>query len=259
MLVVALTDTIIPWILGTLLLLMSLTCSMALKSWRDIKRSSYFFLRRRAEKRLQTYLSTSLCLMFVTVGVAAFTWQTPQDSTPRMAILTNEKPPDAETIALFEDSAQETTITLEETTPELSAEPPTPTLPEQFNQYEPQTELNPDTALGSLLFSTEINDDYEALEPQRIFPEGNFTLFATFSYEAMADGMAWAWVWRYDGEVVDGGNELWEYGDEGPGYIFFNPEEGFSRGEYSLEVWVNGQLLTQSAVVMNTAAVSAGN
>jgi hypothetical protein len=73
------------------------------------------------------------------------------------------------------------------------------------------------------------------------------------------DGLAWAWVWRHNGKVIDGGNELWAYGDEGPGYIYLSPEEGFLEGNYTLEIWVNGQLLSQGVALMNDAAVAAGN
>ena len=38
-----------------------------------------------------------------------------------------------------------------------------------------------------------------------------------------------------------------------------SPEEGFAEGRYSLEVWVNGELLGQASATMNDAAVSAGN
>ncbi|MBK7180127.1 MAG: hypothetical protein IPH82_23580 [Chloroflexi bacterium] len=55
------------------------------------------------------------------------------------------------------------------------------------------------------------------------------TLYATFDYSEMEDGMAWAWVWRHNGEVLEGGNELWDYGNEGPGFIYLSPEEGSSR------------------------------
>ncbi|HIP72722.1 MAG TPA: hypothetical protein EYH05_15165 [Anaerolineae bacterium] len=71
--------------------------------------------------------------------------------------------------------------------------------------------------------------------------------------------MEWAWVWRLNGEVVDGGNELWEYGSDGPGYVYYSPEEGFQAGEYSLEVWVNGELMTRSTLTMTGTALSAGN
>lgn len=265
-----LIDSVVPWILGTLLSLVVFTSGMSLKSWRDIKRSPYFFLRRQAEKNLQTYLSSSLVLMFITVGVTVYAWQTPQDTTARVAILTNSKPPSEEIVELIESSP--TRPDLLETAQSLlanstnslvladtSSESAVPTLPAEYDRFEPTAELNPDTALGTLSFSTEINDEYEAVEPRRIFPEGSYMLYATFSYDDMADGMVWAWIWRHDGEVVDGGNEVWNYGDDGPGYIYFNPETGFAAGEYSLEVWVNGELLTRSSVVMNNAAVSAGN
>ena len=66
-------------------------------------------------------------------------------------------------------------------------------------------------------------------------------------------------MWRRDGDVVEGGNEVWAYGQEGPGYIFFSPEEGFQAGQYSLDVWVNGELMAQSTAVMNNASISANN
>ena len=57
-----------------------------------------------------------------------------------------------------------------------------------------------------------------------------------------------------------GGEQGVVYGDDGPGYIFYGPEEGFQAGEYALEVWVNGELLTAATAVMNSsAALSAGN
>jgi hypothetical protein len=108
--------------------------------------------------------------------------------------------------------------------------------------------LTDDTELGTMFFSTEIDDQYEAVEAGRRFPKGFYTLYATFTYEGMANGMEWAWVWRHNGEVVDGGNELWAYGDEGPGYVYYNPEAGYELGAYSLEVWVNGRMMTQGTI-----------
>ena len=53
-----------------------------------------------------------------------------------------------------------------------------------------------DTNLGTLSFSTEVTDEYEAVSPRQIFAEGFYTLYATFRYEGMEDGMVWSWVWR---------------------------------------------------------------
>ncbi|MCZ7669823.1 MAG: hypothetical protein M5U34_22920 [Chloroflexi bacterium] len=83
-------------------------------------------------------------------------------------------------------------------------------MPEAYDQLEPIVELNEDTELGSLSFSTEVTDRYESINPSTLFAEGFFTIYATFDYKSMADGMEWAWVWRRDGQVIEGGNKLWD-------------------------------------------------
>jgi len=271
----SLSGTITPWVLGTLLILLFLALAIVIKSWREMKRSPYFFMRRQAEQRLQTYSFTSLGLLVTTLIVAGFTLQAPTDQTPLVAVLTDAKPASDDVMALVASSP-----TVAEAIPETAVEPQiistaiedrlsianvdelvqaTLTLPDEYNKFEPTTELSEDTALGAIAFSTKINDEYEAIAPTDIFAVGSYTLYATFSYEGMADGMAWAWVWKRDGEVIDGGNELWKYGSEGPGYIYFNPEEGFRAGEYSLEVWVNEELMTRSQLTMTGSALSSGN
>lgn len=258
------TETIIPWILGTLLLLIIFTFVVAVQSWRNMKRSPYFFMRQQAEKRLQTYMTTSLVLLFLTGIVAAYAWQAPADNISRVAVLENTKPPAESVKQLFQDEtevvdAAELVQTLvEQQTIDASASL-SPSLPEEYDRYEPTAELNENTDLGDLTFSTEVTDRYEPVNPGGIFAEGSYTIYATFSYEAMSDGMEWAWVWRRDGEVIEGGNEIWTYGEDGPGYIYLNPEEGFENGEYSLDVWVNGELLTRSGLTVNSAAVSASD
>ena len=257
--------------MGAFLTLALLALVASLKAWRDVKKSPYFFLRRQAEKRLQSYMTLSFALFAMSFGVAAYAWQAPTDEAPRVAILTNTKPVKEEVVALMErngrvvdqSASEQTAVSLlplgeqETLAPENSLFADVITLPNEFDQFDPTADLNLNTELGSIEFSTEISDAYTAVEPTTIFPEGPFTLYATFAYSAMANGMEWAWVWRHNGQVVDGGNELWQYGEKGPGYIFFAPEEGFQPGDYSLEVWVNGELLTQSSALMNNAAAAA--
>lgn len=269
----SISGTITPWILGTLLLLVCLALAVAVKSWREMKSSPYFFMRRQAEKRLQSYSFIGLGLMVVTAVFAAGTLQAPQDSTPLVAILANAKPASEDIQELVKVPVALEIVSETEITPQVistTSEDPfgidagalvqaALTLPEAYNRFEPTAELNDDTGLGKINFSTKINDKYEAVDPTNVFFAGSYTLYATFPYEGMADGMEWAWVWRHEGEVVEGGNELWEYGADGPGYIYFNPEEGFSAGEYSLEVWVNGELFTRSNLTMTGTTLSSGN
>jgi len=266
-----LAGTITPWILGTLLVLMTMALAIVYKSWREVKNSPYYFMRRQAEKRLQTYSFASLCLIIATAVTAAFTLQAPQETTPLVAVLTNTKPASEEVVALVE-SAPAIELVTDTTVPDIISTSNSPfgpdsdtlietvlTLPEQFDRFEPKAELTEKTDLTPLIFSTKIDDDYQAINPANVFEVGRYTIYATFDYEGMADGMEWAWVWRYDGEVVDGGNELWAYGDDGPGFIYFGPEEGFRAGDYSLEVWVNGELFVRDNITMTGSALSAGN
>lgn len=270
--------TIAPWILGTLTLLLLFALFVSFKSWRDMKRSPYFFMRRQAERRLQTYSIASTCLILVTVMVGGYVVRpSSADDVLRVAPLTNSKPPTEEIRSLVESSPTTTIELLTEegvSLDELAASnvgetsialspaellQQIRTLPDQFNQYSPTVELLENTEITPLVFSTKINDDYQATNPESIFAEGSYTIYATFDYRSMQDGMVWSWVWRKDGEVVSGGNEVWNYGDEGPGFVFYNPEEGFSNGDYTLEIWVNGEMFTQSDMLINTAAATANN
>lgn len=271
-----LTETITPWVLGALAIILTVLVAASAKSWHEMKRSPYFFLRRQAEKRLQTYLPISLIMTGLIVSIGLYAWRSPEDTVVRSAILANAKPPTADVIELIEGAPVVSAPVLElelltETADTFAfANQPfgidtelfdsaVPELPAEFDRFEPTAELRDETALGTIAFSTEIDDDYQAINPRQIFPEGEYTLYATFSYDQMVDGLEWAWVWRRDGEVLEGGNELWKYGNDGPGYIFFGPPEGFAGGEYTLDVWVNGQMFTQGSVVVNSAGVTAGN
>lgn len=250
---------------------------VTIKSWRDMKRSPYFFLRQQAARRLQAYSLTSLTLILVTLLTAAYTWQQPlHDGTVRVATLANNKPAKSEVRALVdaapsrlaEATAAETAVSQQpiSTTDDLATGVDgtqllerTLTLPTEYDQYEPAAELTDETEIGRIVFSTKIDDQYTAVNPTTIFAEGNYTLYATFSYDGMRDGMVWSWVWRRDGEVVDGGNAVWTYGPDGPGYVYYSPEEGFENGEYTLEIWVNRELFTRSDMLINTAAAAANN
>ena len=120
-------------------------------------------------------------------------------------------------------------------------------LPPEFDKLNSDIDMLTSTDIGALSFSTEIDEfDLVGLSPGRLFDTGFYTIYATFDYADMRDGMVWSWVWRRDGQVVSGGNEEWVYGDEGPGYVYLNPLEGFAEGEYTLEIWVNSEMLSSA-------------
>ena len=261
--IATISGTIIPWLLGGLLLLALITVSITLKAWRESKRSPYFFLRRQAAKKMQQYASISLALLLLTGVTTAYAWQAPADSEVRVAVLSHAKnriavkdQPASADMAADESAPQQLEITMAPGTSgddvELAEVPTDPLnapaqLPEQFDQLEPTVELKPSTELAELSFSQDITTDYVAVDPTLRFVSGYFTLYATFAYEGMEDGMVWSWVWRRNGEVIDGGNQRWSYGADGPGYVYLQPEQGFALGNYTLDVWVNGELMTQGS------------
>lgn len=258
--------------MGGLLLLVILTLSITIKSWRESKRFPYFFLRVQASKRMQRYLASTLVLGLITVITAAYAWQAPEDTTTRLAPISHAKVRSETTASAEEGDAQ---AEASPATVEINTVPAygrsassvleseavsqdSLSLPEQYDQVEAVSDLAASTAVGPILFSADISDDYEAISPSTRFGKGFFTLYATFAYEEMADGMSWSWVWKRNGEVVDGGNQRWSYGEDGPGYVYYRPESGFDLGNYTLEVWVNGDLMAQSSFTV-TDAISANN
>ncbi|MFK7801735.1 MAG: hypothetical protein AB8G95_08905 [Anaerolineae bacterium] len=127
--------------------------------------------------------------------------------------------------------------------PDVEAVAEAPVLPAEYNQVTPEAQLSESTEITELEFSDSVDTvSYEPIEPSRLYNEGFYTVYATFDYSDMEDGMVWSWVWRRDGRVIGGGNETWNYGDEGPGYVYLAPTEGFGTGEYTVEIWINGDL-----------------
>lgn len=245
-------------------MLVFLAFSVTFRSWREARRSPYFFLRVQAARRTQKYLVITVGLMLLTVGTTTYAWQAPVDDTARVAVLSHAKPslakvaPEVAAPAdeLQTQSDQEPPATVEISLPSASGDSTSPAelldpllrpaLPEEYDQVEPTVGLKESTTIGDISFSTDISPDYVAVDPGRRFTTGFFTLYATFAYDDMEDGMVWSWVWKRDGQLLEGGNQVWSYGDDGPGYIYLKPEEGFSAGEYVLEVWVNSELFGQA-------------
>lgn len=237
--------------------------TLTIQSLREARHAPYFFLRRQAQQRMQSYSLSTIGLLIVTVGLVAYVWNPPQDNSPQFASLTNSKPTAVEIaqraplIAPVESLLQTTARPLVvPQTADAAAATAVDELPPEFNTLDPQTPLNRNTRIADLAFATQIDDQYNAVGARRTFGEGFYTLYATFEYAAMADGMEWSWVWRFNGQVIGGGNELWNYGADGPGYIYFSPEEGFSEGEYSLQVFVNDSLVSQQSLTISAGAAN---
>ena len=256
-----LPNSIITWLLGGLLLLALFALSVTFKSWREAKRSPYFFMRMQAGKKMQRYLVVSFVLILMTAAASAYAWQSPEETVPLVGVLQHAKPnlgtfdaaakqeetveeaPGAITISLTPATERAVTISALDL---LETQEESQPGPETASQVESDVSGPVDAQLGNITFSTDISGNYQAIDPGNRFLEGFYTLYATFSYQGMGDGLNWSWSWLRNGAQIEGGNQVWNYGEEGPGYIYFRPEEGFRAGEYSLAIWVNDELQNQS-------------
>jgi hypothetical protein len=217
----------------------------------------------QAGKKMQRYLVMSFVLVLLAAVASAYAWQSPEEMPELVGVLKHAKPnPDIfEATEVEEPAADDApeTVTINLTPPSEkeavfsaadlleSQDEPEPVQEEVVvGQVVPENPVADDSQLGDIAFSLDISGNYQAVDPGYQFAEGFYTLYATFAYRGMADGTNWAWSWQRNGSEIEGGNQVWSYGQEGPGYIYFKPEEGFRSGEYSLAIWVGDELQSQS-------------
>jgi hypothetical protein len=227
----------------------------------------------QAAKKMQTYMMASIMLIVLIAIGSIYAWRTPEDIVPQLAILQNAKPTpvmaEGETSSaeiVVEASPETVTISLapdDLTLPEVNGENGESLIPETVADTAPEPVLEDSASvsaakIGPIAFSTDITSDYQAIDPGQRFTEGYFTLYATFNYEGMDDVSTWSWLWKHNGQAIDGGEQQWSYGVNGPGYVYFQPEQGFQLGEHSLELWVGDQLMSQSNFSISEG-VSASN
>ena len=247
--IINLGNSVSTWVLAALVAVLLVEFGLTIKAWREARLSPYYFQRRQALHQMQSYSIASLVTMMAALAISAYAFSSPVvDATPRTAVLTNAKPT---SLNILTEAVVEVAPATANNV--AAARFAAPSLPLEYQSLVPQANLNDSTRIGSLQFATDITESYEPVVASAEFAEGEYTMYAVFDYADMADGMTWSWVWRHQGDIVGGGEQMWSYGDAGPGYVYFQPEEGFAAGDYTLELWVNGEFMEKS-----TIEVSAG-
>ena len=85
-------NTIIPWISGGLILLLVLGAWQTIRFWRESKKSPYYFLRRQAEQKMQTYSMGTVASAVLLLFFVSYAWQPAEDTSIRMIEIHNAKP-----------------------------------------------------------------------------------------------------------------------------------------------------------------------
>jgi hypothetical protein len=123
---------------------------------------------------------------------------------------------------------------------------PSPTVPILEAIYTPVTPsatVPADAEIGELTISRGMELNGTPVDPGTEFLVGQVTLFASFDYGNLANGILWRHVWLRDGALVGGETRIWEWGSRGRSYFFLSPEGGFQRGDYELRLLLDRRVV----------------
>ena len=267
-----LSGTVVVW--GMIALTVAATASAAL-AWRTrnkLRRATHYFPKYQAEIKWQMYTTATAALLMLLGVLSGYYWLGGlSEQSFNIAAASEEvvvEPSPTPTI-IATAAPTRTPVPTRRAVPTREPIPtrkPVLRLPPEYSQVQSEQPLNADVALSNMQFSAEVSADYDPISPTLRFDASTNIIYATFDYENMENGLAWSWLWRRNGEVVEGANELWQYGDEGPGYLFLSPPDGIDPGEYSAEIWINETLFLRQNIAVgidiptptNEPIVSAG-
>lgn len=136
-------------------------------------------------------------------------------------------------------------------TPSLSPTPVTPTAtltPSPFPTrasvlipLTPRASASNDASLEIAAISTEIDDEWQVLNPSIVFMENTTRLYFFLKFSQMSSGVLWQWHLLKDGDYVDGQSSLWGNQTQGHSFFFYSLEGGFSAGEYEIQLYLGDQ------------------
>jgi len=138
------------------------------------------------------------------------------------------------------------TITL---TPTLTSTPSvtgTPFIPEQIaTVFESMVTQKSDFSFSLIRFSTEIDEDLQAVEPAIEFENPLETIYGTYSYNMMDSGVQWTEIWVREGEIIHYNSGTWQGGSGGYGAALLKlPPDEWLPGSYQLQFFIGENWIT---------------
>ncbi|NMC11424.1 MAG: hypothetical protein GYA34_00910 [Chloroflexi bacterium] len=99
-------------------------------------------------------------------------------------------------------------------------------------------------AFGSIQFATAVDEENGIpINVSVQFTEGITEVYASFVYLNMITGQPWSREWLLNGEELVQKDETWEEAEgDGVSYAAFVEEDGLDIGQYTLNLYVDGQL-----------------
>jgi len=109
-------------------------------------------------------------------------------------------------------------------------------------------------AIGPITFAAGVDAQGNSVNPGTTFPTGLLELHFFCTYAGMQDGLDFDEKWILNGGELITFNEVWEKGTSGAfhDYIYRTSGEPLSDGQYTLELYVGGQLAQTATTTVGT-------
>ena len=101
-----------------------------------------------------------------------------------------------------------------------------------------------------LVFSTKVASDGRPINAAAILPSGSSSLYATFEFDRMKNGLQWTQVWAVDGKTVVSEQGAWDAGTSGRRVLQLSNPQGLPNGKYHLALAVKGEVAAEGEVVV---------
>jgi hypothetical protein len=111
-------------------------------------------------------------------------------------------------------------------------------------------------AIGPITFAAGVDAQGNPVSPGTSFASGLQELHFFCDYAGMQDGMALDERWLLGGEEIVTFNQTWEWGESGTYHntIFRKSGDPLVDGQYTLEVYVEGQLVQSASATIGSGA-----
>jgi hypothetical protein len=87
------------------------------------------------------------------------------------------------------------------------------------------------------------DENSRPVEPGTQFNEGIERIYLFFTYDGLLPNVPVTVLWYREGELLNGGTELWEsQRSRGERYVYLTPSGGYQAGEYEVQVWLGNRL-----------------
>jgi len=107
------------------------------------------------------------------------------------------------------------------------------------SQFTSETTPNPDAIFSPLVFSKNIDANYQAIEASDVFADPIEVMYATFSYDSMTRNAQWTALWFREGELICMETIPWNGASGGYGYTECQQEaDQWQPGNYSVQIFV---------------------